>query len=182
MSYSQHQTWHISTKKILIGLQEIWKNPSYFPHKFLHIFRIFLHISSYIVIFPPYFTASKNSRMWRHQREGVYPRILKLPPRSRAENFSKSPRHFSECDVIRGGSGPYRRGRLGIFPSPQAYIVGGIPSYFSYFFIFSTYFLRFFSSPIRVILRTSQNIGRGWWYGCGENLSYEQRWAGHINS
>ena len=35
----------------------------------------------------------------------MYSRILKLPPRSRTGNFSKSSSHFSECDVIRGGGG-----------------------------------------------------------------------------
>ena len=42
------------------------------------------------------------------RRGGVHSRILKLPPRSKAGNFSKSSGHFSECDVIEGG-GMYSR-------------------------------------------------------------------------
>ena len=79
---------------------------------------IYRHISSYSFIFSTYlflhisfiFTTSRDSRVRRHQGGGgreVYSRILKLPPRSRAGNFSKSPGHFSECDVVRGSGGGY---------------------------------------------------------------------------
>ena len=37
--------------------------------------------------------------------KGVYSQILKLLPRSRSENFFKSPGHFFECDVIKGVEG-----------------------------------------------------------------------------
>ena len=104
---------------------------------FFRIFYIFLHISSYIVIFPSYsyilstyfFIYLHISFLFLHIFDiflhipsylldqgipecdvirkggggGVYSQILKLPPRSRAGNFSKSPGHFFEFDVIRVG-------------------------------------------------------------------------------
>ena len=63
---------------------------------FLHIFDIFLHIPSYLL--DQGIPGCEVIRGW-----GVYSQILKLRPRSTAGNFSKSPVHFSECDIIRGG-------------------------------------------------------------------------------
>ena len=86
----------------------------------LHIFHIlFLHIyfryipsyfrllSSYFSHIPSYFLLiyyiKELPNVTSLRGRGVYSQILKLPLRSKAGNFSKSPGHFFECDVIRGG-------------------------------------------------------------------------------